>query len=276
MKSRIVLHRVSLLFLCFLAICVVMFHDISIKKRNFDVSGGLVLTSYFTTQPDPQRNIPTDNNNFDYIKPLYESAIQHEIPVVIFHDGLSVEFIDKYSNYLIKFEKVNLRDSISMNDERFLFYQEYIRREEIEKQYSYIMLTDVSDVIFLRNPFEFDLQSMDDCKIWVLRENVRMAEIYPVLKDCYSHKSSFVNINFSKDDMIFNAGVIGGKVDQVLFLIDELVRELARMDRGKNNCNMPALQYILPRMYQSSQICSKNMCWKDKECDANPFVHHKP
>jgi len=272
--------------------CLLLFHATNkryspisdYRENSVRTSGGIILTTYFVSQQDPQRKSFIQSDDYSYIQPLYESAQQHGIPLLIFHDSLSSSFIEQYTTHLIQFHKVELRSTISMNDERFLFYQDYVRKNNLSEKFKYIILSDVSDVVFYRNPFdEFDkqqeirkMEKSETCKLWVLNEQARLMEMLPAMKDCYSIRSNFVNMNFDSRSIIYNAGVMGGPVNEMLNLMDAIIRELTRMDRGKSNCNMAALQYVLPREYNLDLICTTGMCWKEQPCVADPFVHHKP
>ena len=60
---------------------------------------------------DPQRNIYIDSNSYEYIKPLYSSALKHDLHCIIFYDNLSdlSEKILKYSNDDISRIKISRR-----------------------------------------------------------------------------------------------------------------------------------------------------------------------
>ena len=64
----------------------------------------IILTSFYTKIPDPQYKPDKKSRkkfvleNFDYMKKFYNSIIKFKLKCIIFHDGLSEEFINKYSN----------------------------------------------------------------------------------------------------------------------------------------------------------------------------------
>ena len=241
---------------------------------------GIILTCYFTTLPDPQTfNYTIQENNFEYIRPLYESSLAHNIPLVIFHDSLDDNFKRNHSNPLVTFVQVHLRKSISINDERFIFYKEYINNNNLASKYKYILLSDISDVIIYKNPFiEFNYfakTSAGGCKLWLIREDVTVAQRRNLFNRCYDVKSNFLNKNFELDSVLYNAGVIGGYSNEISILLDNLIGELLRINEGNDNCNMPALQYVIQHYYDASSICSEGLCWKEK-CDQHRFIHHKP
>ena len=89
----------------------------------------VVLTSWFRYRRDPQRHVQV-SKDIDYINNMYVSATHLEIPVIIFYDWLSDEFIEKYSNDYITFKHVEPDRHYSTNDFRFMPYLEYIIQEE--------------------------------------------------------------------------------------------------------------------------------------------------
>ena len=65
-----------------------------------------VLTSWYSFRNDPQRNIKVSTESIDYIYNLYATATHYKVPLVVFHDGLTPEFVEKYQNEYVKFEHV--------------------------------------------------------------------------------------------------------------------------------------------------------------------------
>jgi len=236
----------------------------------------LVMTSYFSAQPDPQRDSLIPKDSMEYIRPLYESAMEFHIPVVIFHDGLSEGFIESFPSELVEFHKVNTRKSMSVNDERFLFYQEFLSSREIGKEYEFVVLADVSDVYFLSDPFPSFSSNQNQCSLWVAREHSKIKQVNWMFEECYDPRSNFVNKHLDLSSMLFNAGVVAGATKQIQSFLEGVVQEFARMGLKSNvNCNMAAIQYVLQNKFSPDELCSNLVCWKDK-CTPEGVVHHKP
>ena len=119
---------------------------------------GVILTSYFTKKKHPNhaededvvgRNASgfVDNNSFNYIKKWYESLIKLRLNGVIFHDNLSGDFINKYANKYIKFQKVE-DSKWSNNDYRFYCWRDYLQG----KDYDWVFHNDASDVVVVQDP----------------------------------------------------------------------------------------------------------------------------
>lgn len=114
----------------------------------------VVLSCYFTGKKDPIHHASLENerrdiDNYEYMKPLYESCRQLNIHLVIFHDNLSSTFIEKYQTEKIIFRKTRLVSNLSINDERYIIYYEYL----LKNPYKNVFSSDIGDVFLMKNPF---------------------------------------------------------------------------------------------------------------------------
>lgn len=124
-------------------------HNIqNVKEDSFHKKyKNVVLSCYFNSKQDPIHHFELKNkrqpkDNYNYIKPLYDSCKKYKLHLIIFHDCLSSEFIKKYQTDRIIFRKTNLKKNLSINDERYIIYFEYL----INNPYVNILSSDVSDV----------------------------------------------------------------------------------------------------------------------------------
>lgn len=102
--------------------------------------------------------------NIEHIKPfvssLKKSGFDGEL--CLFIDGVSDNTIDYLSKYNTQYE-INLSPfhidnrNISIHCHRYLLYQTHLLND---KEYSNIMLTDVRDVIFQNDPFDFEFSNL--------------------------------------------------------------------------------------------------------------------
>jgi len=115
----------------------------------------VILSCYFTGKKDPihhfeLKNEKQETDNYNYIKPLYESSKKHNLHLIIFHDNLSSKFIEQYTTNKIIFRKTKLISNLFFNDERFIIYYEYLAKHN----YKNILSSDISDVHINKNPFD--------------------------------------------------------------------------------------------------------------------------
>jgi len=114
----------------------------------------VVMSCYFTGKKDPIHHEELNNqrqaiDNFEYMKPLYESCYDLNLHLIIFYDNLSNEFVKTYTKKNIIFRKTKLTSNLSINDERFIIYYEYL----LDNPYQNIFTSDISDVYLIKNPF---------------------------------------------------------------------------------------------------------------------------
>ena len=110
------------------------------------VNSDLIFTTYFTSKPDPQKRSRgtfnllkrfktwlrsnkggaraekhgvADIDEFDRIQIWYDSLIKVGCHGVIFHDGLSEWFTEKYACEQVSFIPYQLQTQRSLNDERY-------------------------------------------------------------------------------------------------------------------------------------------------------------
>ena len=210
----------------------------------------IVLSTYFTSKKDPQRDVFQEENDFQYIKNWYESIVEHDLVAFVFHDGLSDSFIVEYQNWNVRFIECNL-GAFSLNDERFFIYTEFF---DFLPPDIFVLATDINDVVVNRNPISiFDKAPQ---KLFIGGGNI-MEWRYSFwtlfkMKELYSK----LNVKLPPDILyfpVFNAGLIGGRLENVRSLLSKMMTELDQIgDAG--NYNMPILNYVLHRDYYNKQV----------------------
>lgn len=206
----------------------------------------LVVSNYFTSKSDPQRSIYQDSNSFDYIEEWYNSVVSYRLNAIILHDGLSSAFIEKYGNEHIHFIACSLGD-YSLNDERFILFNALVKSTD----YPYYLFTDISDVVFLKDPLRrlksdgrmhigLDLYRSNAYSVWFMDKLNELRKI---------------GIKFNPEFYampMFCAGVIGGQRKEMLWLLDKMEQLFLKID-NPNNYDMLVLNKVLQeRFYQHS------------------------
>ena len=215
-----------------------------------DTRGGdFVFTSYFTSKKDPQRYRFTKADDLCYMSAWHDSLVKHGLQTVIFHDGLSHKFTN-HTEPFVSFKKVLLGDH-STNDERFFHYLRYLESHPYIKR---VLLTDVSDVVFLRNPF--DLMRLLGDRLYIGEDLLSSPTVGSngwlknKLTECYGRQFDTISDtkSLSKFSMVYNAGVIGGQRNIMLRFLRKLTAVL-NTSSPKKNCNMAAVNYIAHKYF---------------------------
>lgn len=202
----------------------------------------VILSTYFTTKKDPQREEFATKNNFGYIKGFYESIIKQDLYAVIFYDSLSEDFINKYECENVHFIRVNL-GPYSLNDERFYIYLEYINLTKPSK----IIMADINDVIFLKKDV-FNFIKKDT--LYICKD-----ELYSIYENPWI-KNKINSLRFPLDKKkysfwempIVNAGVIGGDFNCINLFLQHLLYLFDKLDNDLNN-NMICVNIIFHDLY---------------------------
>lgn len=134
-----------------------------------------------------------------------------------------------------------------MNDERFVFYDEFLADHS---EYDFVLMADLSDVELLGDPFRFirleQGRETKECRLWIHQEKStgKAAQwLFGHPDPCYTEPRNFVNLHIDLRRRLYNAGAIAATRSEALLLLRHLVREFARMDHHEANCNMAVLQY---------------------------------
>eukprot|EP00494_Astrolonche_serrata_P031998 UN32267 len=182
------------------------------------------MTCYITQKQDPQRADTVNTNNHEYMTKFYNTLRNLNLSktdIVIFHDGLSDEFQELYP--VIKFEffewdEYTRRHFLSTNDQRYVLYMKYIQRGNYKDIYDYVLMTDLHDVAFGKDPFVF-MRQTPDMNIFSGSE-ARRSEwagwCSHRIEVCYQSQSHKADRFWTKPEaQPLNAGIFGGKVETV-------------------------------------------------------------
>ncbi len=234
------------------------------NNKYYEKYDTVILSCYMTSKKDPQRDLFQDNNNYEYIKPWYESVKKHDLHGIIFYDQLSDEFVEQYKTEKIIFIKTKI-GKFSINDERFILYYKYL----LLNKYKYVLMTDVSDVCVNKNPFDV----INDDKIfvgtnvvgkgpllktseWITRRKWKLDPFNELL-----NSSGYDPIGFHPDEkQIYSAGLLGGSYQKIIWFLEQMINVMLLID-SKKNYNMIVFNYVIFRYlldeYNSETYCTK-------------------
>ena len=204
----------------------------------------IILTSYFTGKPDPQRNVNIKANDPGYISQWCKSIAAVGLAGIIFHNGLSKSFIKRFTSAAVSFKRVVL-GAYSTNDERFLHWHAYLK--SLKKKYEYALMTDVSDVVFVRDPFQF--MELTNFNLYFGQEQRIIGDNMTMVK----FMTEFYGSVLYGNKKVLNAGTIGGKFPAILGFLEHMGVEINRIG-SLGNCNMSALNYVAYSKYKRSDF----------------------
>jgi len=216
--------------------------DTYTTSESFKPSINVIMTTYFCNKKHYQSGSEHKSascNDFKYIKPWYNSVKNLNLNGIIFHDGLSDEFIKKYETSYIKFVYVNSKDyNYSLNDLRFFVYLEHIHKNpDIQN----IFMTDGNDVTVVKNPFKLNLN-----KLYVGNETgitvnyiLKHKKVGGMYKKISEQELSRLQ-KFSTSPLL-NAGIVGGNRNNIIKLLTIMTDYFKKDSCLKCNMNMGVL-----------------------------------
>ena len=261
------------------------------------VNSDLIFTTYFTSKPDPQKRSRgtfnllkrfktwlrsnkggaraekhgvADIDEFDRIQIWYDSLIKVGCHGVIFHDGLSEWFTEKYACEQVSFIPYQLQTQRSLNDERYYCYLNYLRQHpEIQR----IIMCDLFDIEFFRNPFEL----FDDARYDVYcggdegEYNNKLVREKMIATFGAPHYESEIKLN---------AGTAGGNRQQVEKLLVEMTGTFDSLSATgvMDNVNMAVFNKCVYDLFDKSRIMwgrPLNSRFKAYESSGDFAIRHK-
>lgn len=190
---------------------------------NLKNLSNLICASLFTGSFDVNRNELIEEDDFSRVKDWYDSIMRLELRGIIFHNTFSKKTIDLYENNNVSFIRIDFDGRLNANVFRYLVYQDFIQQHftVIDN----LFVTDISDVIVLKNPFEQpffkdnpdtlfcgdELTSLDND--WMRAHATHLRNSIPSFAD-YEREN--------QNKTLLNCGIIGGNIDIMKRLMDNL------------------------------------------------------
>jgi len=209
-----------------------------------------IITTYFTSYLDVQRNIFWKNNDHNITNTWAKSIHDNNLNGIILHDNCVDEEFIRYYNP-IKFIKVNTNYNFSCIDYRWYCIYELLNNPKYK--FDYVFITDLSDVRIVNSPFT----SLLNDKIYMGNDNAGIVNsnnylnkiIFPQLHDY--HFDFFKIINRP----VLNCGVVGGHISIIIPLIKRVLDEFNNIKRdNKRYYDMAIFNYILYKYYYNDIV----------------------
>ncbi len=225
---------------------------------DFSIHKNLILACHFTGIYDVNRNNILPDDDYTVVEKWAKSILDLNLHGIIFHNNFSEATIENHKNENLSFIKIRHDRRFSPNVFRYLVYNEFLQiaRNYIEG----LFITDVSDIVVLKNPFKEDLYLKNDSVIFCGDEpktldNEWMKAHGEYLRQNISDYAAFEN-NFSAYPLL-NCGIIGGHIG----IISKFIEELALIHKKYNQNNstaytgdMGAFNYLIRTRYNNRII----------------------
>lgn len=189
----------------------------------------VILTSYFTRQVDPQRNIYWEAD-IDSIRPLLDSCKGYPLDVIILNDCWQEDGVFK-----------PVESVMNPYFQRWLSQYQYLRdHPEIDK----VFCVDATDVELVSNPFRY----MED-KLYVGDESSKLNIPWMVRNHRAPFMQNFIRQNANKP--LLNAGVVGGSREMVMNFCHDMIATYFDNYGKSGDFDMGLFNYVARTKYAS-------------------------
>ena len=206
-----------------------------------------IFTTFYTTKGDPQRGGRRKNDDSNYMSRWYRTLCGVNLRGVVFHDALSEGFKKRFNKNHVTFE-LSPPGERTTNDARFYAYRNYLLRTPAVQR---AFFTDISDVTFLKNPFQL-IDILGDFLYIGTDANIRvgaMGWLNSRFKACFTKNSYFNDLpTIKRHYIVYNAGVIGGTRSMLLAFLGRLIEAFDNTPK-KANCNMGVVNYVVHKYF---------------------------
>jgi hypothetical protein len=190
-----------------------------------EASDPLICSSLFTGNFDVNRNEMLAPDDFRIIEKWCLSIQNLGLKGLVFHNNFSEKTISEVQNKHIRFYKVEFDTKLNANVYRYLVYFDFLKKYGHQGQS--VFFTDIADVEVVKNPFTDPFFITNESSLFCgdeeeLLDNPWMRDHCTHLRNLIPEFADFEERN--KAEVLLNCGVIGGKIDVILPLMEQLAR----------------------------------------------------
>ncbi|MEZ6126255.1 MAG: hypothetical protein R3C49_24270 [Planctomycetaceae bacterium] len=212
--------------------------------RTSDVRG-LVVTVMMTQKPDPQRGAPIADDFLQYIRPWWRTVNRVGLQGVILHDGLPREFIDRATTPQVSFRQCSTGD-LPILHQRHFAVRDFLKQCDED----FVLVTDVSDVAFKRDPFEIMAEGSPDIRLYFGSEVKTIAQNRCLRTET---EQQYGDVLYG-DRRVMNPGIVGGRRCEVLAFLEKLTAEIERLQPNLLASDMCIVNRVLHSNYAESEV----------------------
>ena len=204
---------------------------------NLTIDKNVILACQITGIYDVNRNETLPDNEYSLIEAWCESVINFGLQGIIFHNNYTDSFCEAFSNRNIQFIKVEFNPTFKPNVFRYLMYEDFLKYYAL--QLENVFVTDITDVVLIKNPFETPLFNANDGYIFCGDEPKALKNewmeshsehLRSNIEDYAEYEEKF------KESTLLNCGIVGGNIQ----VMQELIQKLSKIHQQYNRDNQTA------------------------------------
>jgi hypothetical protein len=183
----------------------------------------LVMACHITGVYDVNRNNTLQDDDFALVKDWAESMADVQLKGIIFHNNFTEDTCKKQENDYVSFVKVAYNAQFNPNVFRYFVYRDFLRTHAAH--IDSLFITDVSDVVAVKNPFIEPLFTNNPTALFCGDEPKQLDNEW--MKDHASHLRGKIDNYEEYEDLfqketLLNCGIVGGNTPVMQDFIEKL------------------------------------------------------
>lgn len=208
---------------------------------------GCVITVMMTQKPDPQRGAPIASDFLNYIRPWWTTVNRVGLKGVLLHDGLPEEFTRQAATDNVTFVRCD-PGPLPILHQRHFAVRDYLAGAKDD----FVLVTDVSDVAFKRDPFEMIERFSDQFRLFMGSEVSTIGRNRCLRSET---RQQYGELSHS-DRTVMNPGILGGRRTEVLAFLELLTAEILRLGEHLLASDMCIVNRVIHTNYRPEEICT--------------------
>jgi hypothetical protein len=222
---------------------------------DFKVQKNLVMACHITGIHDVNRMTTLANDDYTLVQNWAEALATLALNGIVFHNNFSKETVEKYQNQYVHFVKIDYNPQYNPNVYRYFVYRDFLNT--FRKKVKNLFVTDVSDVVTLKNPFVQTLFTENPLTLFCGDENKLLDNDWMQAHSAHLRQNITDYADFEayfKHDTLLNCGIIGGSIQ----VMQPFINQLSTLHETYNNNNktaytgdMGAFNYLVRTRFNS-------------------------
>ena len=248
---------------------------------DFKVDKNVILSSLITGVYDVNRSETLKDDDFSAAEAWAKAITNLKLQGIIFHNNFSEATCKANESEFIRFVKVRYNAQFNPNVFRYFIYNNFFK--ENSHLLKNVFLTDVSDVIVLKNPFVEKLYLENKNTVFCGDESEILDNDW-MQKHSQHLRSNIVDYAnyeaFYKNETLLNCGIIGGNFSIMKVFIDQLCAIHKHFNKDNITAytgDMGAFNYLIRTKYNDKVIHGNpvNTVFKKYSEDTSCWFKHK-
>ena len=224
----------------------------------FPPNTNLVMACYISGVYDVNRNATLTDDTYQMVKDWAESITAANLRGIIFHNNFSEETCKSFDNDTVSFIKIVYDPQFNPNVFRYFVYRNFLQHHI--QQINGIFITDVTDVVLVKNPFTDPLFIKNPSALfcgdepksllndWMINHAENLRKNIP---DYAAYESNF------GEETLLNCGIIGGYASVFFDFLQQLCaihQQANRENKTAYTGDMGAFNYLARTRFNNQLI----------------------